>query len=77
MPGVKTAGYNKLKNIVQRLKIQGFQPHNAIDDVAELNKIVVALKMTNNQIEKQIIESSLKWNAAKEKFFFLINVILA
>ena len=64
---VKTAGYNKLENIAQRLKIQGFQAHNAIDDVAVLNKIIVALKMWNNQIEKQIIESSLIWYAAEEK----------
>ena len=67
MSEVKKAGYNKLENIAQRLKIQGFQAHNAIDDVAVLNKIIVALKMSNNQIEKQIIELSLKWNAVEEK----------
>ena len=73
MSEIKTAGYNKLENISQRLKIQRFQAHNAINDIAVLNKIIVALKMTNNQIEKQIIESSLKWNAAKEKIVLSHN----
>lgn len=70
--GVKTAGSNTLENLANNLKIQGFQAHDAVGDVAMLEQIVLKLEIS----ETQIIQSSFTWNSAKEKILLSKKISL-
>ncbi|KAK0071999.1 hypothetical protein PV325_012047, partial [Microctonus aethiopoides] len=62
----KQCGDNKLQNLAKRLEIRGFQAHDALGDVSILERILVKLNIS----QQQLIKSSLNWNDAKEKVLF-------
>lgn len=62
----KQFGDNKLQNLAKRLEILGFQAHDALGDVSILERVLVKLNIS----QQQLIKSSLNWNDAKEKVLF-------
>ncbi|KAK0072633.1 hypothetical protein PV326_014274, partial [Microctonus aethiopoides] len=62
----KQCGDNKLQNLAKRLEIRGFQAHDALGDVSILERVLVKLNIS----QQQLIKSSLNWNDAKEKVLF-------